>query len=109
MLRLQRSASALRCLCSCVDRPKLGDVAIGNHLALRLDFDWPYLAEVRVADALIGQREAGVLPLLPIDRNGSLSFSIFLKPSYRSVRLLDHRQRHRTNAIPNLRRVVCVS
>lgn len=40
-------------LCGCVDRPKLGDIAIGNHLTLRVDLDSPYLAEVGVADALI--------------------------------------------------------
>lgn len=40
-------------LCGCVDRPKLGDIAIGNHLTLRVDLDRPYLAEVGVADALI--------------------------------------------------------
>jgi len=40
-------------LCGCVDRPNLGDMAIGNHLTLRVDLDRPYLAEVGVADALI--------------------------------------------------------
>ncbi len=40
-------------LCGCVDRPKLGDAAIGNHLTLRVDLDRPYLAEVGVGDALI--------------------------------------------------------
>lgn len=40
-------------LCGCIDRPKLGDMAIGNHLTLRVDLDRPYLAEVGVADALI--------------------------------------------------------
>lgn len=40
-------------LCGCVDRPKLGDIAIGNHLTLQVDLDRPYLAEVGVADALI--------------------------------------------------------
>lgn len=40
-------------LCGCVDRPKQGDIAIGNHLTLRVDLDRPYLAEVGVADALI--------------------------------------------------------
>lgn len=40
-------------LSGCVDRPKLGDIAIGNHLTLRVDLDRPYLAEVGAADALI--------------------------------------------------------
>lgn len=40
-------------LCGCVDRPKLGDIAIGNHLTLRIDLDQPYLAEVGVADAIM--------------------------------------------------------
>lgn len=40
-------------LCGCVDRPKLGDVAVGNHLTLRVDLDRPYLVEVGAADALV--------------------------------------------------------
>ncbi|MFD2143901.1 arylamine N-acetyltransferase [Ancylobacter oerskovii] len=32
---------------------KLGDLAVGNHLTLRVDLDRPYLAEVGVADAII--------------------------------------------------------
>lgn len=40
-------------LCGCVDRPKLGDMAIGNHLTLQVDLDHPYLAEVGVADAIV--------------------------------------------------------
>lgn len=40
-------------LCGCVDREKLGDIAVGNHLTLRVDLDRPYLAEVGAADALI--------------------------------------------------------
>ena len=41
-------------LCGGVDREKLGDVAIGNHLTLRVDLDHrSYLAEVGVADAII--------------------------------------------------------
>ena len=40
-------------LCGCVDREKLGDIAIGNHLTLRVDLDRPFLAEVGAADAII--------------------------------------------------------
>lgn len=40
-------------LCGGVNREILGDLAIGNHLTLRVDLDRPYLAEVGVADALI--------------------------------------------------------
>lgn len=40
-------------LAGCVDLPKLGNAAIGNHLTLRVDLDRPFLAEVGVADALI--------------------------------------------------------
>ncbi len=40
-------------LCGGVNREKLGDVAIGNHLTLRVDLDRPYLAEVGAADAIL--------------------------------------------------------
>ena len=40
-------------LCGCVDRPKLGDRAVGNHLTLRIDLERPYLAEVGAADAFL--------------------------------------------------------
>jgi len=40
-------------LCGGVKREELGDVAIGNHLTLRVDLDRPYLAEVGVADAIV--------------------------------------------------------
>lgn len=40
-------------LCGGVNREILGDVAIGNHLTLRVDLERPYLAEVGVADAII--------------------------------------------------------
>lgn len=40
-------------LCGGVDREKLGDIAIGNHLTLRIDLERAYLAEVGVADAII--------------------------------------------------------
>lgn len=39
-------------LAACVDLPKLGSAAIGNHLTLRVDLERPFLAEVGVADAL---------------------------------------------------------
>lgn len=54
-------------LCGCVDRPKLGDVAVGNHLTLRVDLDRPYLAEVGAADALI---EPVPLAVGPISQRG---------------------------------------
>jgi len=40
-------------LCGGVEREKLGDVAVGNHLTLRVDLDRAYLAEVGVADAIV--------------------------------------------------------
>ncbi|CAH1693017.1 N-hydroxyarylamine O-acetyltransferase [Hyphomicrobiales bacterium] len=40
-------------LCGGVNRETLGDIAIGNHLTLRVDLDGPYLAEVGVADAIV--------------------------------------------------------
>lgn len=59
-------------LCGCVDREKLGDIAVGNHLTLRVDLDRPYLAEVGAADALIEP-----VPLIPgpINQRG-FTFSI---------------------------------
>lgn len=39
-------------LCGGVQRAVLGDLAIGNHLTLRVDLDRPYLVEVGLADAL---------------------------------------------------------
>lgn len=59
-------------LCGGVDREKLGDVAIGNHLTLRVDLDRPYLAEVGVADAII---EPVPLAVGPISQRG-FDFSI---------------------------------
>ena len=59
-------------LCGGVDRAKLGDIAIGNHLTLRVDLDRPYLAEVGVADAIV---EPVPLALGPI-RQRSFDFSI---------------------------------
>lgn len=40
-------------LCGGVDREKLGPMAVGNHLTLRVDLDQPYLAEVGVGDAIL--------------------------------------------------------
>lgn len=59
-------------LCGGVNRDKLGDLAIGNHLTLRVDLDRPYLAEVGVADAII---EPVPLAVGPISQRG-FAFSI---------------------------------
>ncbi|QEL24751.1 arylamine N-acetyltransferase [Bosea sp. F3-2] len=59
-------------LCGGVKREELGDVAIGNHLTLRVDLDRPYLAEVGVADAII---EPVPLAVGPISQRG-FDFSI---------------------------------
>ncbi|MCA1371351.1 arylamine N-acetyltransferase [Bradyrhizobium sp. BRP14] len=59
-------------LCGGVDREKLGDIAIGNHLTLRVDLDRAYLAEVGVADAII---EPVPLAVGPINQRG-FDFSI---------------------------------
>lgn len=59
-------------LCGGVNREKLGDVAIGNHLTLRVDLDRPYLAEVGVADAIV---EPVALGIGPISQRG-FDFSI---------------------------------
>ncbi|MBB3399351.1 MULTISPECIES: arylamine N-acetyltransferase [unclassified Rhizobium] len=59
-------------LCGGVDREKLGDIAIGNHLTLRIDLDRPYLAEVGVADAIV---EPVPLAVGPISQRG-FDFSI---------------------------------
>ncbi|OWW00340.1 arylamine N-acetyltransferase [Rhizobium sp. R693] len=59
-------------LCGGVDRERLGDIAIGNHLTLRVDLDHPYLAEVGVADAII---EPVPLATGPISQRG-FDFSI---------------------------------
>jgi len=40
-------------LCGGVERETIGDVAIGNHLTLRVDLDRAYLADVGVSDAII--------------------------------------------------------
>ncbi|QIB33196.1 arylamine N-acetyltransferase family protein [Ancylobacter pratisalsi] len=40
-------------LCGGVRRADMGDMAIGNHLTLRVDLDQPYLAEVGLGDAIL--------------------------------------------------------
>jgi len=50
-------------LCGAVDREKLGDIAIGNHLTLRVDLDRAYLAEVGVADAIVEPVPLAVGPI----------------------------------------------
>ncbi|WP_347952029.1 arylamine N-acetyltransferase [Bradyrhizobium sp. CER78] len=40
-------------LCGAVDREVMGDLVIGNHLALRVDLDRPYLADVGLGDAIV--------------------------------------------------------
>lgn len=62
-------------LCGCVDRPKLGAMAVGNHLTLQVDFDRPYLAEAGVADALI---EPVPLAAGPISQRG---FAFAIEPA----------------------------
>ncbi len=62
-------------LCGGVDRAKMGDLAIGNHLTLRVDLDRPYLAEVGVADAIV---EPVPLAVGPFSQCG-FDFSITLE------------------------------
>ncbi len=59
-------------LCGGVDREMMGDVAIGNHLTLRVDLDRPYLADVGVSDAIV---EPVPLAAGPISQRG-FEFSI---------------------------------
>lgn len=59
-------------LCGGVDRERLGDAAIGNHLTLRVDLDRPYLAEVGVADAIVEPVPVAVGPI----RQRGFDFSI---------------------------------
>ncbi len=40
-------------LCGAVDREIMGDAVIGNHLALRVDLDRPYIAEVGLGDGIV--------------------------------------------------------
>ncbi len=62
-------------LCGGVDRERLGDLTIGNHLTLRVDLDRPYLAEVGVADAIV---EPVPLAVGPFSQRG-FDFSITLE------------------------------
>ncbi|WP_218572342.1 arylamine N-acetyltransferase [Pseudomonas sp. SCB32] len=59
-------------LCGGVNRELIGDIAIGNHLTLRVDLDRPYLAEVGLADAIV---EPVPLAVGPISQRG-FDFSI---------------------------------
>lgn len=59
-------------LCGGVDRETMGDIAIGNHLTLRVDLDKPYLAEVGLADGIV---EPVPLAVGPISQRG-FDFSI---------------------------------
>jgi len=59
-------------LCGGVNREMVGDIAIGNHLTLRVDLDRPYLAEVGLADAIV---EPVPLAIGPISQRG-FDFSI---------------------------------
>ncbi len=59
-------------LCGGVNRASLGDVAIGNHLTLRVDLDQPYLAEVGIADAIV---EPVPIAIGPVSQRG-FDFSI---------------------------------
>ncbi|MBS7705079.1 arylamine N-acetyltransferase family protein [Chelatococcus asaccharovorans] len=61
-------------LCGGVNREILGDIAIGNHLTLRVDLDRPYLAEVGVADAIVEPVPIAVGPI----RQRGFDFSITL-------------------------------
>lgn len=59
-------------LCGGVDREMMGDIAIGNHLTLRVDLDRPYLAEVGLGDGIV---EPVPLAIGPIGQRG-FDFSI---------------------------------
>ena len=59
-------------LCSGVDREIMGDLVIGNHLALRVDLDRPYIADVGLGDAIV---EPVPLAVGPISQRG-FEFSI---------------------------------
>lgn len=90
-------------LCGCVDREKLGDIAVGNHLTLRVDLDRPYLADVGAADALIEP-----VPLMagPFRQRG---FAFAIKPTsdgwlrlhnhdHGIARIIDFKPDHRDEA-----------
>lgn len=59
-------------LCGGVAREMMGDIAIGNHLTLRVDLDRPYLAEVGLGDGIV---EPVPLDVGPINQRG-FDFSI---------------------------------
>ncbi|MDE2332308.1 MAG: arylamine N-acetyltransferase [Bradyrhizobium sp.] len=59
-------------LCGGVNRETMGDIAIGNHLTLRVDLDRPYLAEVGLSDSIV---EPVPLAVGPISQRG-FDFSI---------------------------------
>ncbi|CDX52981.1 putative arylamine N-acetyltransferase protein [Mesorhizobium plurifarium] len=59
-------------LCGAVDREIVGDLVIGNHLALRVDLDRPYLADVGLGDGIV---EPVPLAVGPISQRG-FEFSI---------------------------------
>ena len=59
-------------LCGAVDREIIGDLVIGNHLALRVDLDRPYLADVGLGDGIV---EPVPLVVGPISQHG-FEFSI---------------------------------
>jgi len=59
-------------LCGGVNRETMGDIAVGNHLTLRVDLDRPYLAEVGLGDAIV---EPVPLAVGPICQRG-FDFSI---------------------------------
>lgn len=59
-------------LCGAVDREIMGDAVIGNHLALRVDLERPYLADVGVGDSIV---EPVPLAVGPISQRG-FDFSI---------------------------------
>lgn len=59
-------------LCGGVNREILGDIAIGNHLTLRVDLDRPYLAEVGLADGIVAPVPLATGPI----RQRGFEFSI---------------------------------
>ncbi|MDQ0322712.1 N-hydroxyarylamine O-acetyltransferase [Pararhizobium capsulatum DSM 1112] len=72
-------------LCGGVDREKLGDAAIGNHLTLRVDLDRPYLAEVGLADAIV---EPVPMAIGPLSQRG---FDFSIMPTHDSwLRFYNH-------------------
>lgn len=62
-------------LCGGVAREMMGDIAIGNHLTLRVDLDRPYLAEVGLGDGIV---EPVPLAVGPINQRG---FDLSIQPT----------------------------